>query len=151
MFIFHSHALYVKVRYCMGSSFIFNWCLVGICNMGICTAELSQLWVQVSGSMGGAMDHLHQSALSLFILWENSAFFCSPLIIYVTNKCSERTGQKSNACLGNDTIPNVFYAVSHLKITGFMDKAGGWIWHWCKNAGIHSLLYCCSDRNTFLP
>lgn len=93
--------------------------------MGIWSAELSQLRVQVSGSISGAMEHLHQSALSLSILWENSAFLCSPLIIHVTDKCSKRIGQKSNACLGNNTIPNVFYAVSHFEITGFMDKAGG--------------------------
>lgn len=48
-------------------------------------------------------------------------------------------------------FPRVFSAVSHLKITGFTDKAGGRIWHQCKDAGICSLLYCCNDRRAFLP
>lgn len=149
MFIFHYHALYVKVIL-HGKPICIE--LVFSRHLSYGYLEFWTLSTMGAGEWkrGWVMEHLHPSALSFSILWENPAFLCSPLIICVTNKCSKWIGQKSNVCLGNDSIPNVFYAVIHLEITGFMDKAGGWIWHWCKNAGIHSLLYCCSDRNTFL-
>lgn len=104
-----------------------------------------QLWActGVGWAPGEAMDYLHPSSLSLSTFWVNPALLCSP-DQSSARQLNEANELDKNGILASVMIqfPKVSDAVSHFKITGFQDKAGGQISHQCKNVGICSLLYC---------